>query len=152
MFTVKPFSLLGWFHILLAALLGRYLMTWSLQHSLSFIFTSSCNSLSGCPCRKLPATWLASAAFFSYGWRFYNPFLLLLTPKPGRCGRSCQVLLLSRTETSLSCSNAFSPFFCFPSCSKLNCPGIWFLDQASPELYDLPASAPRVLGFMHQHV
>ena len=43
--------------------------------------------------------WLTLLAFLSHEGRFYNTFLVSLTPKPELQGQSCQVLLLARTVT-----------------------------------------------------
>ena len=86
----------------------------------------------------------ALVAFFTPGGRFFNPFLLFLTPKPEPCGQSCQVLLLAGAKKWPLNSITTSPAFCFPwfsSLSKLGYPETCSVDQAGLELKDLPASA-----------
>jgi hypothetical protein len=67
--TATHFSLLGWFHLQVAAFLDRNPRTmepptsWDLQGNPGFNFTASHNGLSGPPRRDTPAMSLASEAF-----------------------------------------------------------------------------------------
>ena len=78
--TTTYFSLLGWFHSLLAALLSRYPMalaspaSWGLQGNPGFTFTASHNGLFRPPFRDTPDTCLTSAAFLRHS--------LTLKPEP----------------------------------------------------------------------
>jgi hypothetical protein len=84
-------------------------------------------------------------AFFSYGGRFCNPFLVSLTLKPEAHSWSYQVLLFAGSETWLPWSNAFSVNFCFPlfpSLPKFGCTGISSIAQALLEIRNpLPVSS-----------
>ena len=137
--TVTHFSLMGCFYSLLAALLSRYLMVLAsptsqgLQDNASFTFTASqwplWTFMQGHPWHKLVFT-----TFLSLGGRFYNPFLLSLTRKPEPRDQNYQVLLLAGAERWPPHSITFPLAFCFPSLSKLGCPGTWSVDQAELEL------------------
>lgn len=95
---------LGWFHSLLAALLGRYPQLWHLQYlGVSKTMQASPSQLhrglSGPPCRGEP--WYSPGlSGFPESWgRFHDSFLLslILTPEPH--DKSCQVLLLAGAGT-----------------------------------------------------
>jgi hypothetical protein len=76
------FSLLGWFHTLLASLLGRHPMTLTPPKSRGFdcnpdfTFTASCNGLSGPLCRDSPDTCLASEMHLTAEEESTTPFLV----------------------------------------------------------------------------
>lgn len=111
---LQHISLLGWFYILLAALLVRYPTTpssqtsWSLQYNPGFTFTALCNGLSWPPCQNTPDMYMASTIYFSREGRFHILFPIFLTLHPEQYGQRCHVLLLSGLELPFSCNYIFS--------------------------------------------
>lgn len=101
LFTATHFSLLDWFHSLLAVFLSIYptclasTTSWGLQGKLGFTYIASYNGLSRTPFLDTLDTCLASLSFFSCGRILLNTFLFPLNPKPQSHDQRCQVLLLT---------------------------------------------------------
>ena len=99
---VSHFSLLGWFHSLAAAFLGRNPMTlaspifWGVQCNTAFALTTPNNDLSRPPCKDSLAACLASMAFLMDVGRVHHAFIhLSFLVKPEPQGQNCQDILLA---------------------------------------------------------